>query len=68
MVVWLRSWTLQQEVAGSYPPVTAVVPFCKAHYPHCLVPLKGFKVIGPLVAYHTNPDFCCSWNIDEIFP
>ena len=28
----------------------AVVPLGKALYPHCLVPRKGLKAVGPLVA------------------
>ena len=30
MVQWIRPWTLNHEVLGSYPLVTAVAPFGKA--------------------------------------
>ena len=47
---WIRPRTLNREVPGSNMLAAAVVPFGKALYPHCLVPRKGLKAIGPLVA------------------
>ena len=44
---WIRPQTLNHEVSGSDLLAAAVVPLCKALYPHCLVPLKGLKAIGP---------------------
>ena len=38
---WIRPWTLNPEVSGSYLLAAAVVPLGKAHYLHCLVPRKG---------------------------
>ena len=51
MAQWISPWTLSREVPGSNLPAAAVVPFGKALYPHCLVPRKGLKAIGPLVAF-----------------
>ena len=47
---WIRPQTLNNEVPGSNPLAVAVVPLSKALYTHCLVPQKGLKAIGPLVA------------------
>ena len=47
---WTRPQTLGCEVPGSNLLVAAVVPLGKALYPHCLVPRKGLKAVGPLVA------------------
>ena len=46
---WIRPQTLNHAVPGSNPLAAAVVPLGKALYPHCLVPRKGPKAIGPLV-------------------
>ena len=48
---WIRRRTSIPEVPGSNPS-PAVVPLGKALYPHCLVPRKGLKAVGPLVAYN----------------
>ena len=48
MAHWIRPWPLSHEVPGSNLAV-AVVPLGKACYPHCLVPQKGLKAVGPLV-------------------
>ena len=50
MAQWIRPQTLNREVPGSSPLAAAVVPMEKALYLHCLVPWKGPKFIGPLVA------------------
>ena len=50
MAQWIRPWTLNREVPGSNLLAAAVVPSGKALYPHCLVPRKGLKAVGPLVA------------------
>ena len=52
MAQWIRPWTLNREVPGSnlLAAAAAVVSLGKALYPHCLVPWKGLKAIGPLVA------------------
>ena len=42
--------SLNREVPGSNLLTVAVVPLGKAFYPHCLVPRKGLKAVGPLVA------------------
>ena len=47
---WIRPRTLNREVPGSNLLTAAVVPLGKALYPHCLVPRKGLKAVGPLVA------------------
>ena len=47
---WIRPQTLNREVPGSNLLAAAVVPLGKALYPHCLVPWKGLKAVGPLVA------------------
>ena len=44
---WIRPRTLNREVPGSNLQAVAVVPLGKALYPHCLVPRKGLKTIGP---------------------
>ena len=49
MAEWTRPQTSIPEVPGSNPS-PAVVPLGKALFPHCLVPWKGLKAIGPLVA------------------
>ena len=50
MAQWIRPWTLSREVPGSNLLAAAVVPLGKALYPHCLVPQKGLKAVGPLDA------------------
>ena len=47
---WIILRTLNGEVPNSNRLAAAVVPLGKALYPHCLVPWKGFKAVGPLVA------------------
>ena len=42
------TYTLNREVPGSN--LLAVVHLGKALYRHCLVPRKGLKAVGPLVA------------------
>ena len=49
MAEWIRPQTSLLEVPGSNPSL-AVVPLGKALYPHCPVPRKGLKAVGPLVA------------------
>ena len=46
---WIRPRTLNSEVPG-LNLLAAAVPLGKALYPHCLVPRKGLKVVGTLVA------------------
>ena len=46
----MRPQTFNCEVPGSNPLAAAVVPLGKALYPLCLVPRKGLKAVGPLVA------------------
>ena len=50
MAQWIRQRTLNREIPSSNLLAAAVVPLGKALYPHCLVPRKGFKAIGLLVA------------------
>ena len=50
MAQWIRPRTLNREVPGSNLLAAAVVPLSKALYPHCLVPWKELKAVGPLVA------------------
>ena len=50
MAQWIRPWTLNCEFSGSDLLAVAVVPLGKALYPHCLVPQKGLKAMGLLVA------------------
>ena len=47
---WIRPRTINHEVPGSNLLAAAVVPLGKALYPHCLVPRKGLKAVGLLVA------------------
>ena len=47
---WIRPRTLNYEAPILNMLAEAVVPFGKAVYPHCLVPRKGLKTLGPLVA------------------
>ena len=47
---WIRPRTLNSEVPSSNLLAAAVVPLGKALFPHCLVPRKGPKAVGPLVA------------------
>ena len=47
---WIRPRTLNREVPGSNLLAAAVVSLGKALFPHCLVPQKGLKGIGPQVA------------------
>ena len=49
MAQWIRPQTLNCEVPSSNLLAAAVVPLGKALYPHCLVPQKGLKAVGPLV-------------------
>ena len=51
MAQWIRPRTHEHEVPVQIS-AAAVVPFGKALYPHCLVPRKGLKAVGPLVAYN----------------
>ena len=46
---WIRLQTPNREVPGSNLLAVAVVPLGKVLYPHCLVPRKGLKAVGPLV-------------------
>ena len=50
MAKWIRPRTLNREVPGSNLLGAAAVLLGKALYPHCLVPRKGLKAVGPLVA------------------
>ena len=50
MAQWIRPRTLNREVPGPNLLTAAVVPLGKTLYPHCLVPRKGLKAGGPLVA------------------
>ena len=50
MAQWIRPRTLNHEVPGLNLLAAAVVPLGKALYPHCLLPRKGLKAVGPLVA------------------
>ena len=50
MAQWIRPQTLNREVPSSNLLEAAVLPLGKALYPHCLVPRKGLKAVGPLVA------------------
>ena len=47
---WVRPHTLNREVPGSNLLAAAVVSLDKALSSHCLVPRKGLKVVGPLIA------------------
>ena len=47
---WIRPQTLNHEVPGSNLLAATVVPLGKALYPYCLVPRKGPKAVGLLVA------------------
>ena len=68
MAQWIRPQTLNHEVPGSNLLAAAVVPLGKALYPHCLVPRKGLKAIGPLVACLKHRDsFGKSENLSKIF-
>ena len=46
---WIRPLTLNHEIPSSNLVVAAIMSLGKALYPHCLVPWKGLKAIGPLV-------------------
>ena len=46
---WIRPRTLNCDDPGSNLLAAAVVPLGKALYPHCPVPLKELKAVGPLV-------------------
>ena len=50
MAQWIRPQTLNREVTGSNLLAATVVPLGKALYPHCIVPRKRLKSVGPLVA------------------
>ena len=50
MAQWIRPRTLNREVPGANLRAVAVVRLGKVLYPHCLVPRKGLKAVGPLVA------------------
>ena len=58
MAQWIRPWTLSCEVPGSNLLAVAVVPLGKALYPHCLVPWKLPKAVGPLVSCLYCRNFC----------
>ena len=47
---WIRPRTLNREVPGSKLLAAAVVPLDKSFYPHCLIPRKGLKAVGSMVA------------------
>ena len=47
---WIGPLTLNCEVPGSNLLAVAGVSVGKAPYPHCLVPRKGLKAVGPIVA------------------
>ena len=47
MAQWMRPWTLNREVSESNLLAAAVMPLGKALYPHCLIPWKGLKAVGP---------------------
>ena len=49
MASWISPRTLNREDLGSNLLAAAVVR-ALALYPHCLVPRKGLKAVGPLVA------------------
>ena len=57
MAQWIRQRTLNHEVPGSNLLAAAVVPLGKALYPHCLVPRKGRKAVGPLVVAYKQLAF-----------
>ena len=50
MAQWIRPQTLSREVPDSNLQAVTDVPLGKALYPHCLVPRKGLKAVGPQVA------------------
>ena len=50
MARWIRQRTLNREVPGSNLLAMALVLLGKALYSYCLVPRKGLKAVGPLVA------------------
>ena len=50
MAQWIRPRTLSREVPGSNLLAAAAMPLGKALYPHYLVPRKGLKIVGLLVA------------------
>ena len=50
MAKWIRTVGLLNEMSPLNPAVASVVPLGKALYPHCLVPRRGLKTVGPLVA------------------
>ena len=80
MAQWIRPQTLNREVpwASSTLLAAAVVPLCKALYPHCLVPWKGLWSPCSLLSrwpckMHINPTIqlhfdavdlreCCSFE------
>ena len=47
MAQWIRPQTFNWEVPGLNLLAAAVVSLGKALYPHCPVPWKGLKAIGP---------------------
>ena len=47
---WIRPRTLNREVPSLNLLAAAVVPWGKALYPHCLVPRKGLRAVGPQIA------------------
>ena len=47
---WIRPQALNHEDPGSNLLAVALVSLDKALYPHCLVPRKGPKAVGTLVA------------------
>ena len=50
MAQWIRQQTPKCEFPGSNLLAAAVVPLGKALYPNFLVPRKGLKAVGPLIA------------------
>ena len=54
---WIRPRTLNREVPSSNLLAAAEVPLGKALYPHYLVPRKGLKAVGPLVACYKQLAF-----------
>ena len=50
MAQWIRPRTLNHDVPGSNLLAAAVVLLGKALYPHCPVPRKRLKAVGPLAA------------------
>ena len=47
MVQWITKQILKREISSLNLLAATIVPSGKALYPHCPVPRKGLKVIGP---------------------